>query len=161
MANTQKPIKATLDNSSDECKTQKPILIQLEDIPQPTDADAGKVLGVDEEGKYALTEGGGGGVSQIGFFSCVPTSSSPITISANDTVGVNCTIFGSDFDDEPVTIQNDDLLVITEFSMVRAGVIIRSFTLNSAAPYIQIDNLTGSNVTLQAETVGIFGNIYR
>lgn len=58
---TQKPIKATLDNTSDECKTQKPILIQLEDIPQPTDADAGKVLGVDEEGKYALTEGGGGG----------------------------------------------------------------------------------------------------
>lgn len=61
MENTQKPIKATLDSSDDSVKTQKPILIQLEDIPQPTDADAGKVLGVDEEGKYALTEGGGGG----------------------------------------------------------------------------------------------------
>ena len=54
---TQKPIKATLDNTSDECKTQKPILVQLEDIPQPTDADAGKVLGVDSDGKYELTEG--------------------------------------------------------------------------------------------------------
>jgi len=58
---TQKPIKATLDSSDDSVKTQKPILIQLDDIPTPTDADAGKVLGVDDEGKYALTEGGGGG----------------------------------------------------------------------------------------------------
>ena len=58
---TQKPIKATLDSSDDSVKTQKPILIQLDDIPMPTDADAGKVLGVDEDGKYALTEGGGGG----------------------------------------------------------------------------------------------------
>lgn len=61
MENTQKPIKATLDSSDDSVKTQKPILIQLDDIPTPTDADAGKVLGVDDEGKYELTEGGGGG----------------------------------------------------------------------------------------------------
>lgn len=54
---TDKPIKATLDNTDDSVKTQKPILIQLDDIPTPTDADAGKVLGVDDEGKYALTEG--------------------------------------------------------------------------------------------------------
>lgn len=52
---TQKPIKATLDNSDDSVKTQKPILIQLDDIPTPTEDDAGKLLGVDEEGKYALT----------------------------------------------------------------------------------------------------------
>lgn len=57
---TQKPIKATLDNSDDSIKTQKPILIQLDDIPTPTSDDAGKILGVDNEGKYALTEGGGG-----------------------------------------------------------------------------------------------------
>ena len=57
---TDKPIKATLDSSDDSVKTQKPILIQLDDIPTPTDADAGKVLGVDDEGKYELTEGGGG-----------------------------------------------------------------------------------------------------
>lgn len=60
---TDKPIKATLDSLDDSVKTQKPILIQLDDIPTPTDADAGKVLGVDDEGKYALTEGGGGGNS--------------------------------------------------------------------------------------------------
>ena len=30
------------------------------DLPEPTIADAGKVLGVDEEGEYALVEGGGG-----------------------------------------------------------------------------------------------------
>jgi len=30
-------------------------------LPSATVADAGKVLGVDDEGKYALTEGGGGG----------------------------------------------------------------------------------------------------
>lgn len=56
---TDKPIKATLDSSDDSVKTQKPILIQLDDIPTPTDADVGKVLGVDEDGAYALTEGGG------------------------------------------------------------------------------------------------------
>lgn len=58
---TDKPIKATLDSSDDSVKTQKPILIQLDDIPTPTDADAGKVLGVDEDGKYELVQGGGGG----------------------------------------------------------------------------------------------------
>lgn len=63
MENTQKPIKATLDSSDDSVKTQKPILIQLDDIPTPEVEDAGKVLGVDEEGKYALVEGGGGGGS--------------------------------------------------------------------------------------------------
>lgn len=57
---TDKPIKATLDSSDDSVKTQKPILIQLDDIPTPTDADAGKVLGVDEDGKYELVQGGGG-----------------------------------------------------------------------------------------------------
>lgn len=57
---TQKPIKATLDSSDDLVKTQKPILIQLDDIPTPEVGDAGKVLGVDDEGKYELTEGGGG-----------------------------------------------------------------------------------------------------
>lgn len=31
------------------------------DIPKPTIADAGKVLGVNDQGKYALVEGGGGG----------------------------------------------------------------------------------------------------
>lgn len=30
-------------------------------LPEPTIADAGKVLGVDDQGKYALVEGGGGG----------------------------------------------------------------------------------------------------
>ena len=30
------------------------------DVPTPTVADAGKVLGVDDEGKYAIVEGGGG-----------------------------------------------------------------------------------------------------
>lgn len=69
---TDKPIKATLDSSDDSVKTQKPILIQLDDIPTPTSEDAGKVLGVDAEGSYALTEGGGGGSTlyghQIGFY---------------------------------------------------------------------------------------------
>lgn len=60
MENTQKPIKATLDNTSDDSvKTQKPILIQLDDIPTPTEDDNGKILGVDE-GKYTLVQGGGG-----------------------------------------------------------------------------------------------------
>lgn len=62
---TDKPIKATLDSSDDSVKTQKPILIQLDDIPTPTDADAGKVLGVDEDGAYALTEGSGGAAREI------------------------------------------------------------------------------------------------
>lgn len=55
---TQKPIKATLDSSDDAVKTQKPILIQLDDIPTPEVGDAGKVLGVDEEGKFALKNDG-------------------------------------------------------------------------------------------------------
>lgn len=73
---TDKPIKATLDSSDDSVKTQKPILIQLDDIPTPTDADAGKVLGVDEDGKYELVQGGGGGgVFNVNF----DLSNSPYT----------------------------------------------------------------------------------
>lgn len=36
-------------------------------IPTPAVADSGKVLGVNEEGKYALTEAGGGGVVYCDF----------------------------------------------------------------------------------------------
>ena len=56
---TDKPIKATLDSSDDSVKTQKPILIQLEDIPQPTADDVGKILSVDNDKKYALIENNG------------------------------------------------------------------------------------------------------
>lgn len=34
-------------------------------VPTPSVADSGKVLGVDEEGKYALIEAGGGGGTEI------------------------------------------------------------------------------------------------
>lgn len=57
MANTQKPIKATLDNTDDSCKTQKPILIQLDEIPTPEAGDAGKALFVNAaEDGYELGE---------------------------------------------------------------------------------------------------------
>lgn len=74
---TEKPIKATLDNSTDECKTQKPILIQLEDIPQPTDADAGKVLGVNNDGDYELVQGGGIHLVELQYMADVTGESEP------------------------------------------------------------------------------------
>lgn len=39
----------------------------LPEIPTPAIADAGKVLGVDESGDYALVEGGGGGGGAVKF----------------------------------------------------------------------------------------------
>lgn len=59
-------------------------------VPPVSAADAGKVLGVTEEGKIAPVEGGGGGSSHIIFLDSISMTHTPLETSIDSNVLYSC-----------------------------------------------------------------------
>lgn len=168
---TDKPIKATLDSSDDSVKTQKPILIQLDDIPTPTDADAGKVLGVDEDGKYELVTGSSELYQHI-IKDAESYSSFYITIINSDSTPFDITTLAKYLSDngftttgkylpvKNITITNSTGVIMIQLGIYSAGTTI-SIIRNSYTPVIADSTLTFTSSSSPSIMTGCYDTVVK
>ena len=108
------------------------------EIPIPAAEDAGKVIGVDEEGNYALVEGGSGETNTK------TTISGTFNTFKNDLVTALAPYSPDDFTNIDAVIENGDISVLIYINMTRLQAALGSYTFMLTVPSLAANKILGS-----------------
>ena len=108
------------------------------EIPIPALADAGKVLGVDEEGNYVLVESGGGETNTK------TTITGTFNTFKNDLITALAPYSPDDFTNIDAVIANGDISVLVYINLTRLQAALGSYTFMLTVPSLAANKIVGS-----------------